>query len=138
MTPPLDIAPGVAAALAGGQPVVALESTILTHGMPWPQNLDMARRVETVIREGGAVPATIAVIEGRIRVGLDALTLESLAQMRDAAVMKLSRADLASCLALGRIGIDGYHPRWCGGREQGQGRHADAAAADHGDAVFGR
>ena len=104
MTPPLDIAPEVAAALAAGQPVVALESTILTHGMPWPQNLEMARSVEAAIRDGGAVPATIAVIDGRIRVGLDAQTLESLAQMQDATVMKLSRADLAVALATGRTG----------------------------------
>ena len=100
----LSLSPQVAAALAGGRPVVALESTIVTHGMPWPQNLDVARRIEAAVREAGAIPATIAVIAGRIRVGLDAAALESLAALPRTEVMKLSRADLAACLALGRTG----------------------------------
>lgn len=104
MTLPLEIAPEVAEALAAHRPVVALESTILTHGMPWPQNLGMARDVEAAIRDGGALPATIAVLDGCIRVGLDAATLERLARMEGASVMKLSRADLAVAVATGRSG----------------------------------
>ena len=91
-------------ALAANRPVVALESTIITHGMPYPQNLEVARRVEATVREAGATPATIAVIDGRIRIGLDDATLQGLAETPGAQVMKLSRADLAACLALGRTG----------------------------------
>jgi pseudouridine-5'-phosphate glycosidase len=92
----------VAGAVATGAPVVALESTIVTHGMPWPKNMEMAQSVEAIIRAEGAVPATIAVLEGRLRVGLDSPALERLAQSKDA--MKLSRADLAFALATGRPG----------------------------------
>jgi pseudouridylate synthase len=92
----------VATALKDGTPVVALESTIITHGMPWPRNVETARAVEAEIRACGAVPATVAVIGGRIRVGLDDATLEALGRAQD--VMKLSRADLAVCLAGGRTG----------------------------------
>lgn len=92
----------VAAALAEGRPVVALESTIITHGMPWPQNLEMARKVEATVREGGAEPATIAVINGTLHIGLEDDQLEALAQCPDAA--KLSRADLAVCMAQGGTG----------------------------------
>ncbi|GGK23527.1 pseudouridine-5'-phosphate glycosidase [Salinarimonas ramus] len=98
----LDVAPEVEEALAAGRPVVALESTIITHGMPWPANLETARAVEDVVRTGGAVPATIAVIAGRVRVGLDGATLEALARKAD--VMKLSRADLPFAVATGRDG----------------------------------
>ncbi|MBI1172298.1 pseudouridine-5-phosphate glycosidase [bacterium] len=98
----LSFSPEVAAARAEGRPIVALESTIITHGMPWPQNVETARAVEAEIRGAGAVPATIAVMAGRIHIGLDAAQLEALGQARD--VMKLSRADLAACLALGRTG----------------------------------
>ncbi|WP_349371749.1 pseudouridine-5'-phosphate glycosidase [Salinarimonas sp.] len=98
----LVVAPEVAEALAAGRPVVALESTIITHGMPHPRNLETARAVEAVVRAGGAVPATIAVIDGRVRVGLDEETLAWLAQARD--VMKLSRADLPFAVATGRPG----------------------------------
>ena len=104
MTDFFDMTPEVAAALADGAPVVALESTIITHGMPFPQNLEMARRVEEEIRKGGATPATIAVIEGRIRIGLDDAAMERLAKTPQAQVMKLSRADLAACVASGRTG----------------------------------
>ncbi len=97
-------APEVAQAQAEGRPVVALESTIITHGMPYPQNLETAQRVEAEVRAAGAVPATIAVMDGRIRVGLDADLLEALASTPGAKVMKLSRADLAACLATGRTG----------------------------------
>ncbi|WP_071795496.1 pseudouridine-5'-phosphate glycosidase [Natronohydrobacter thiooxidans] len=100
--PPLIYAPEVLAARAAGRPIVALESTIITHGMPWPQNLDMAQTVENDIRAGGAVPATIAIMAGHIHIGLTEDQLRSLAQTENA--MKLSRADLAVALASGRTG----------------------------------
>lgn len=92
----------VAAAQASGRPVVALESTILTHGMPYPQNLEVAKTVENDLRAAGATPATIAVIEGRLHIGLEDEQLERLAQAKG--VAKLSRADLAVCLASGGTG----------------------------------
>ncbi len=95
-------APDVADALAHGAPVVALESTIITHGMPWPQNLEVAQQVEADIRDAGAVPATMAVIDGTLHVGLTDAQLETLAQARD--VAKLSRADMAVCMAAGGTG----------------------------------
>jgi pseudouridine-5'-phosphate glycosidase len=98
----LHLSPEVARALDQQRPVVALESTIITHGMPWPQNVQTARRVEAEIRVAGATPATIAVMAGRIHVGLDDAALDGLGQARQ--VMKLSRADLAVCLATGRTG----------------------------------
>lgn len=104
MTAPLTFSPEVSDALAEGRPVVALESTIITHGMPWPQNLEMARQVEGVIRDNGAVPATIAVMGGQIHVGLTDDALQALAQTPPDQAMKLSRADLAVCLAQGRTG----------------------------------
>ena len=102
MTLPLRFSGEVARARAAGLPIVALESTIITHGMPFPQNVATARAVEACVREHGAVPATIAVMGGFIHVGLDGAELETLAQARD--VMKVSRADLAACLAMGRVG----------------------------------
>ncbi|HRO14756.1 MAG TPA: pseudouridine-5'-phosphate glycosidase [Paracoccus sp. (in: a-proteobacteria)] len=101
---PLSLAPEVHAALDAGRPVVALESTIITHGMPWPQNLEVARRVETTVRDAGAAPATIAIMDGRIHVGLEDERLEALARTPQDQVMKLSRADLAVALATGRTG----------------------------------
>ncbi len=98
----LTLSPEVAEARAQGRPLVALESTIITHGMPWPQNVETARAVEAEVRAHGAVPATIAVMGGRIHVGLTAEELETLGQAKG--VMKLSRADLAACLAQGRVG----------------------------------
>lgn len=95
----IEIAPEVAAAKA----VVALESTIVAHGMPFPRNLETARRLEAAVRDGGAVPATIAVLEGRLRIGLDDAGLERLAR-GGAKVAKLSRADLAWALTEGRDG----------------------------------
>ncbi|WP_088280718.1 pseudouridine-5'-phosphate glycosidase [Ideonella sp. A 288] len=92
----------VLAARAAGTPVVALESTIIAHGMPWPDNVRTAREVESLIRAEGAVPATIAVIDGRIRIGLDEAQLERLGQARDAA--KVSRRDLPAVLASGALG----------------------------------
>ena len=100
--PPLTFSPEVAAARAAGRAIVALESTIITHGMPWPQNVDTARLVEQTVRDAGAVPATIAVMAGAIHIGLTEAQLDALGQAQG--VMKLSRADLAVCLALGRTG----------------------------------
>jgi pseudouridine-5'-phosphate glycosidase len=99
---PLAFSPDVAAARGEGRAIVALESTIITHGMPFPQNLETAQRVEAEVRAAGAVPATIAVMGGRLHVGLTEAELETLARARD--VMKLSRADIAACLAAGRTG----------------------------------
>jgi pseudouridylate synthase len=97
-----DIHPPVAEALAAGKPVVALESTIITHGMPYPDNAKMARNVEDIIRDEGAAPATIAVIGGRLKIGLSDEEREALAKSTGA--MKLSRADLAFALAEERTG----------------------------------
>ncbi len=102
MTLPLNFSSEVLEARTNGQPVVALESTIITHGMPYPDNLNTAMRVEDVIRRNGAVPATIAVMRGRIHIGLDAEELSALALTKKA--RKLSRADLAVCLASGETG----------------------------------
>ena len=96
----LNIAPEVRAALAGKRAVVALESTIVTHGMPYPANAETARDVEAAVRAAGAVPATIAIIAGRFHVGLDAAQLDALARDPDAA--KASRRDLALLVAAGR------------------------------------
>jgi pseudouridylate synthase len=98
----VDVLPEVAQALSAGGAVVALESTIITHGMPWPQNNEMAGRVEAIIREGGAVPATIAVIDGRLKIGLSEQERVALAQTSGA--MKLSRADLAFAVSQKRTG----------------------------------
>ncbi|MEL7165359.1 MAG: pseudouridine-5'-phosphate glycosidase [Pseudomonadota bacterium] len=92
----------VADAQARGTPIVALESTIITHGMPWPQNLDVARQVENDVRAQGAVPATMAVMDGTLHVGLNDDQLEALAQAKN--VAKLSRADMAACMAAGGTG----------------------------------
>jgi pseudouridine-5'-phosphate glycosidase len=100
--PFVDIHPPVAEALAAGRPVVALESTIITHGMPYPDNGAMAARVEQIIIDGGAVPATIAVVDGRIKIGLSDGERESLAMTGDA--MKLSRADIGFAVAQKRTG----------------------------------
>jgi pseudouridine-5'-phosphate glycosidase len=102
MNLPLLLSPEVAATRAAGGAIVALESTIITHGMPFPQNVETARRVEAAVRAAGATPATIAVMAGRIHIGLTDEQLEQLGQARD--VMKLSRADLALCLSTGRTG----------------------------------
>ncbi|MDA7424313.1 pseudouridine-5'-phosphate glycosidase [Thalassococcus lentus] len=98
----VHLSPDVQAALEAGKPVVALESTIITHGMPWPQNLEVARQVEATVKDAGAEPATIAVLDGRLCVGLDDAQLEQLAQAKG--VAKLSRADMAVCMAEGRTG----------------------------------
>ncbi len=102
MTLPLILSPEVAEARAKGAPIVALESTIITHGMPFPQNVETARRVETEIRAHGATPATIAIMDRQIHIGLTEAQLDALGQARE--VAKLSRADLAACLASGGTG----------------------------------
>ncbi len=102
MTLPLCFSPEVAAARSLGTALVALESTIITHGMPYPQNLETARRLEQDVRDSGAVPATIAVMGGQIHVGLAPARLKALAQSPDA--HKLSRADLAACLCAKQTG----------------------------------
>lgn len=98
----ITYSPEVAEARASGAAIVALESTIITHGMPWPQNVETAREVEATIRAEGAVPATIAVLNGRLHVGLTDAELETLGQAKD--VAKLSRADFAACIATGGTG----------------------------------
>jgi pseudouridine-5'-phosphate glycosidase len=99
----LDLSPEVAEALAAGKPVVALESTIISHGMPYPQNVETAFRVEQTIRDGGAVPATIAVIGGRLKAGLTKDQIEYLGRKgRD--VIKASRRDLPVLVARGEDG----------------------------------
>jgi pseudouridylate synthase len=100
--PHLNIHPEVAKALAQGRPVVALESTIIAHGMPYPQNVRTALEVEAVIRSHGAVPATIAVLEGKICIGLAREQIEALGSAKD--VMKLSRRDLALAVSSGQPG----------------------------------
>jgi pseudouridine-5'-phosphate glycosidase len=102
MTLPLVFAPEIAEARAAGRPIVALESTIITHGMPFPQNVETARRVEAEVRAHGAVPATIAVMDRHIHIGLTETELTALGQAKG--VAKLSRADLAACLATGGTG----------------------------------
>lgn len=94
--------PEVADALSDGKPLVALESTIITHGMPYPDNLEMAHSVENIIRHEGAVPATIAVVNGKLMVGLDDDVAGTLAQTKDA--LKLSRADLTYAIVKERTG----------------------------------
>jgi pseudouridine-5'-phosphate glycosidase len=102
MKAPLIFSTEVQSARDTGKPVVALESTIITHGMPYPQNVETARLVEAEVRAAGAVPAIIAVIDGSIRIGLSSDELEALGQAKG--VMKLSRADLAIALATRRTG----------------------------------
>jgi len=102
LNPALTFCTETAAAMSSGLPMVALESTIITHGMPYPQNLHTARAVEQVVRDNGAIPATIAIKAGKIHIGLSDPDLDALAQTPDA--MKLSRADLAVALARGATG----------------------------------
>jgi pseudouridine-5'-phosphate glycosidase len=98
----LVIAPEVAAALAEGRPVVALESTLISHGLPYPENLDVASASETAVRETpGAVPATVAIRDGRLLVGLESAALEALATAPEGSVRKAARPSLAIALAAG-------------------------------------
>ena len=99
----LDINPEVAAALAAGKPVVALESTIISHGMPYPQNVETALAVEQIIRDNGAVPATIAIIGGRLKAGLTPAEIEYFGK-KGTAIHKASRRDLAVLCARGEDG----------------------------------
>ncbi|VVJ16994.1 Indigoidine synthase A-like protein [Amycolatopsis camponoti] len=103
MTTPLTLHEEVASALRDGHPVVALESTILSHGLPAGRNLDVAHRLERVVRDGGAVPATIAVLDGRVVVGLSPAELERVCAP-DAGLDKLSLRDLGPAVGLGRSG----------------------------------
>jgi pseudouridine-5'-phosphate glycosidase len=102
MKPLLTIAPAVRQALEAGRPVVALESTIIAHGMPFPHNLETARRAQSIAQEEGCVAATIAALDGSLCVGLEDAELELLAQAQG--VLKISRRDLAYALASGRPG----------------------------------
>ncbi len=102
MSPTVQIADPVAEALAAGRPVVALETTIVSHGMPWPQNYETALAVEAEVRGAGALPAAIAVIAGRLVVGLGAAELERLSKAEN--VAKLSSADLAHAITTGGTG----------------------------------
>ncbi len=100
---PLDLAGPVRRALAEGAPVLALESTLLAHGMPWPANLETALGVEQIIRELGVTPATVALLDGRLRVGLAPGELERIARLGTEAV-KCSRRDIAAVLKRGGAG----------------------------------
>ena len=99
----LDVNPEVAQAIAEGKPVVALESTIISHGMPYPQNVETALNVERIVRENGAVPATIAIIGGRLKAGLTAEEIEYFGK-KGRAIHKASRRDLAVLCAKGEDG----------------------------------
>jgi pseudouridine-5'-phosphate glycosidase len=103
VNPLLDLHPDVAAALADQRPVVALESTIISHGMPWPQNAETALAVEAEVRAHGAVPATIAVIDGRLKAGLSRDDIERLGRTGNE-VAKVSRRDMALLVARGGTG----------------------------------
>lgn len=99
MAPSLEITPEVADALASGRPVVALESTIISHGLPRPENLRVAREVEETVRSQGATPATIAVLDGRVRIGLTDDELARVADLDD--IVKVSVRDIATVVARG-------------------------------------
>ena len=103
MNPYLDVNPAVAQALAEGKPVVALESTIISHGMPYPQNVETALKVEEIIRQNGAVPATIAILGGRLKAGLSPAEIEYLGKQGQK-VTKASRRDLSVLVAQGADG----------------------------------
>ena len=103
MNPYLDISPEVAIALTDGRPVVALESTIISHGMPYPRNVETAQEVQAAVRENGATPATIAIIGGRLKVGVDDDDIERLGR-KGPEVVKTSRRDLPFVVARGHDG----------------------------------
>ncbi len=100
--PPLVVQPEVAAALADGDPVVAIETAVISHGLPWPDNLETARRLEQLVRGAGAVPATVGLAAGRVRIGLDPDRLQRFAESRT--VAKVSRRDFGPVLAGGGLG----------------------------------
>ena len=97
----LRIATEAADALAAGRPVVALESTLISHGLPYPRNLEVARASEAAVREAGAVPATVAIHDGRLLVGLDEAELEALATAPTGSVRKAARPSMAVALSAG-------------------------------------
>ena len=102
---PIDVHPEVEQALAEHQPLVALETTVVTHGMPYPVNLETARSVERHVRSVGAIPATIGIIGGRVKIGLESAQLEYLADLRtNPGPVKLSRRDIAAAIALKKDG----------------------------------
>jgi pseudouridine-5'-phosphate glycosidase len=107
----------VAEALAAGRPVVAFESTIISHGMPYPRNIETATAAEDIARAAGVVPATVALLDGRIAVGLDRGELERLAHEKD--VLKVSRRDLSWALAAGRTGATTVSATMLGARLAG-------------------
>jgi pseudouridine-5'-phosphate glycosidase len=101
LTDRLDVSPEVSAAIANGRPVVALESTLISHGLPYPQNLEVARASEAAVRAAGAVPATVAIHDGRLLVGLDEASLLALATAHAGSVRKAARPTLAAAIASG-------------------------------------
>ncbi|MEX0331760.1 MAG: pseudouridine-5'-phosphate glycosidase [Puniceicoccaceae bacterium] len=101
MSSKIYLRPDIEAALSGGQPVVALESTVITHGLPWPENAETALAMEAAVREAGAIPATIGVVGGRVTVGLTEEEIETLAQLPADSVRKCSRRDFAIAMATG-------------------------------------
>lgn len=102
MNPYLTYTDEVREAIASGKPIVALETTIISHGMPYPQNIEMARKVEQIIRDEGAVPATIGIMDGKVKIGLNGQELEAFATNKN--VEKVSRRDFPYMLSSGRIG----------------------------------
>ena len=114
---PIDIHPEVQEALAHSQPVVALETTIVTHGMPYPTNRETAQSVENNVRKAGAIPATIGLLEGRVKIGLEPHQLERLADVsRNPSVVKLSRRDLGAAIALKKDAVSTHACVVSGGR----------------------
>jgi len=97
----LAVAPEIAEAIRAGRPVVALESTLISHGLPWPRNLEVAVAAETAVRSRGAIPATVAIFGGRLLVGVDRTGLEALATAIPGSIAKASRPSLATALASG-------------------------------------
>ncbi|MCC6612101.1 MAG: pseudouridine-5'-phosphate glycosidase [Anaerolineae bacterium] len=104
MNPHLELAPAIREALDNHQPVVALESTLITHGLPYPLSVETALAMENAVRQGGAIPATIAILEGCITVGLTADQIDHLAQLPEGGVRKCSRRDLPIAIARGEYG----------------------------------
>ena len=103
---PVDVHPEVQDALASQKPVVALETTIVTHGMPQPVNLQTARSVESIVRSTGAVPATMGIVQGRVKIGLEPQELEYLADVKsNPSVVKVSRRDIGPAIAMARDGV---------------------------------
>ncbi len=113
-------------AIAEGRPVVALESTIISHGMPYPRNLEMAREVEEVIRKFGAVPATIAIIDGVPKAGLNEADLLKLASNKDNSVLKASTRDMAHACTTGATAATTTRSCWAGWSGHGGGGTASA------------